>query len=432
MNRIPRFCRLWLLPAFAAALFVACRPVIRPAPQPKAVQTLTVLYAGNIDWTRLPELATMLKTEKPALSIIEGEILDQGPVAWLFQGRAECEALAGTGVDAVRMTPAFLSLGTKTARHLADSVLPPVFLLSADVLDTTRQPAFGASFLRKTSMTRNGSLRLGLIGLAGDQDNLFWRQAGISKENPDSAYRRLVPVLKMTSDVVGVAVNPATPDVACPGADFVIGSRAAPLPASGTAVNRLELELDARNQVVRTRVTSLDLTRVKPDSAVAGIVSRYQHEADSLLKRKINDALVELDEKTLTKMALKTAPSRVHAEGALFGNSLSLKPLATGEITLARLFDITGAGNRLLKLGIEGLEFEQGLTRGEPGVEWRSILKHQRIMLHRQYDIVTTLDYVIAHPLLMQRRLDFLPMSLAEIYAYALRDRGKAKPDTLE
>jgi hypothetical protein len=65
-------------------------------------------------------------------------------------------------------------------------------------------------------------------------------------------------------------------------------------------------------------------------------------------------------------------------------------------------------------------------------VEWRSILKHQRIMLRRQYDIVTTLEYVISHPVLMSRRLDFLPLSLAEVYAFALRDRSKAKPDSLE
>jgi hypothetical protein len=432
MNRIPRVCRLWLLPAFATVLLVTCRPVVRPLPQPKAVQTLTVLYAGSIDWTRLPEIATLLKTEKPALSIIDGEFLSQGPVTYLFQGRAECEALAHSGVDAVRMTPGFLCLGGKAAWYLADSVLPPVFLLSSDVWDTARQSQFGSAFLRKTIATRTGSLRIGLIGLAGDNRNLLWDQHGIAKLSPDSATRHLVPIMKMTSELLGVAANPADSNAPCPGVDFVIGSADAPLPTSSTTLNRLELDLDAQNRVIGTRVLPLALTRVKPDSAVQEIVRKYQKQAESLLTHRINVATAELDTKNLAKLALKTAASRLRAEGALFGNSLVLKPLGIGEITLARLFDITGTENRLVRTAIEGQEFEQVLTKGEPGVEWRSILKNQRIMLRRQYDIVTTLDYVETHPQLLSRRHDFLPTSLAEIYAFALRDRGKAKPDTTE
>jgi hypothetical protein len=151
-----------------------------------------------------------------------------------------------------------------------------------------------------------------------------------------------------------------------------------------------------------------------------------------MLNLRINDAKTELDTQALYRLALKTTASRAHAEGALFGKSLVLKPLGIGEITLARLFDIAGTGNRLLKVEIEGQEFAEVMTKGEPGVEWRAILQHQRIMLRRQYSIVSTLDYVRAHPLLMQRQLEFLPVSLAEVYAFALRERGKSKPDSLE
>ncbi len=432
MNRILGVCRLWLLPTVATMLLVTCRPVVRPLPQPKTMQTLAILYAGSIDWTRLPEIATLLKTEKPDLSIIDGEFLNQGPVTYLFQGRAECEVLAHSGIDAVRMTPAFLSLGAKAARYLADSVLPPVFLLSSDVWDTTRQSQFGSAFLRKTIATRTGSLRIGLIGLAGDGRNLLWDQHGIAKLSPDSATRHLVPIVKMSSDLLGVVANPTDSNANYAGVDFAIGSAAAPLPTSNATMNRLELDLDDQNRVIGTRVATLSLARVKPDSAVQEVVRKYQKQLESLLTRRINSATAELDTKSLTKIALKNSASRFHAEGALFGNSLVLKPLGIGEITLARLFDVTGLGNRLVRTEIEGQEFGQGLTKGEPGVEWRSILKNQRIMLRRQYDIVTTLDYVETHPQLLSRRHDFLPTSLAEIYAFALRDRGKAKPDTVE
>jgi hypothetical protein len=429
MKRTPRPARLGLLILGICALILTCRPVVRPAPTPRAVQSLSVLYFGDIDWTELPEIATLVRTEKPSLSIVTGKLLSDRPITYLFHGRAECEALAASGIDAIRLTPEFLSLGVKAARHLADSVIPPVFLLSGNVRDSSKSATFGSACLRKTITTRTGSLRLGLIGFAGDESNPLWNQTAITWQNPDSAMRGLLLALKLTSDLVGVVAPAGAAPGEFPGADFVITADAPLSKAAG--VNRLELKLDAQNRVVETRVTPIAL-RSEPDSAVLAIVNRYQRQADSILKHKINEATVELDTRALTRIALRTVPSVARAEGVLFGNTLVLEPLGIGEITLARLFGVTGTGNRLVRTYIEGQEFGQGLSKGEPGVEWRSILKNQRIMLRRQYDIVTTLDYVQTHPLLAQRRHDFLPMSLAEVYAFALRDRGKAKPDTVE
>jgi 2',3'-cyclic-nucleotide 2'-phosphodiesterase (5'-nucleotidase family) len=426
MTRIPK---VVLLLAGVGALIVSCRQVVRPAPTPKAVQSLSVLCFGDIDWTELPEIATLVKTEKPALSVITGKLLSDGPVTYLFHGQAECAALAASGIDAIRLTPEFLSLGAKTARSLADSVIPPVFLLGGNVRDSSASSTFGSAYLRRTVAARTGTLRLGLIGLAGDGTSPFWNQTAIAWQNPDSAIQSLLPSLKLTSDLVGVVAPSGAVPGEFPGADFVITAGAPPAATAGAS--RLELKLDAQNRVVATRVLPITL-RSKPDSAVLAIVNRYQRQADSLLRHKINEAKVELDTTTLTRIALRTAPSVARADGALFGNTLVLKPLGIGDITLARLFDVTGTGNRLVRTYIEGQEFGQGLTRGEPGVEWRSILRNQRVMLRRQYDIVTTLDYVQTHPLLAQRRHDFLPVSLAEVYAFSLRERGKAKPDTME
>lgn len=433
-------CGLWLglvlLLVGVGAFIVSCRQVVRPGPTPKAVQSLSVLYFGDVDWTELPEIAALVKTEKPALSIVTGKLLSDGPATYLFHGRAESEALAASGIDAIRLTPEFLSLGVKTARNLADSVIPPVFLLSGNVRDSSTSSTFGSACLRKTVAFRTGTLRLGLIGLAGDGTSPFWNQTAITWQNPDSAIQSLLPSLKLTSDLVGVVAPSGAVPGEFPGADFVITadttlSGGVGGQGSGVGARRLDLKLDAQNRVVATKVTPVAL-RSEPDSAVLAIVSRYQRQADSMLKHRINDAKAELDTTALTRLALRTAPAVARAEGALFGNTLVLKSLGIGEITLARLFDVAGTGNRLVRTYIEGQEFEQGLTKGEPGVEWRSILKNQRVMLHRQYDIVTTLDYVQTHPLLAQRRHDFLPLSLGEVYAFALRERGRDKSDTLE
>ena len=415
-----------------AVIALFCRPLVRPTPISRAAQTVTVLYSGDIDWTLLPRFAALVKAEKPDLSVIGGRFLTDGPVRYLLLGEAECQALAASGIDAVRLTPDFLGLGLKTARRLADSLVPPVFLLSGNVWDSSRQSLFGPAFLRRAISLPAGSLRIGLIGLAGNGSSPFWNQPGIAWQNPDSAARHLLPVVRMSSDLVGIVSEPGAAPELTPGADFVIGSDKSPLPATSSLVNRLELGLDAQNRVVVTRITSIDLQRLKPDSVVLALVRKLEQRADSLLDARVNETKVELDIKALTGIALKTTSSRAHAEGALFGNSLVLKPLGIGDISLRRLFDVTGPGNQLLKLRIEGQEFEKFPPPGEPGVEWRSILKHQRIMLRRQYDIVATLEYVVNHPVLMSRRLDFLPLSLAEVYAFALRDRSKAKPDSLE
>ena len=148
-----------------------------------------------------------------------------------------------------------------------------------------------------------------------------------------------------------------------------------------------------------------------------------------MLKSRINESSVELDLKALNAVALKTTPSRAHTEAALFGNSLVLKPLGIGDITLARLFDITGTGNRLLKIDMEGQEFDKFPPRDEPGVGWRSILQHQRIMLRRQIQHCDDAG-LRDRPSELRRRAGSasLPLSLAEVYAYALRDRKGRSP----
>lgn len=420
-----------LTAALVLLLGLACLPAVRPAPPPKAVQTVAVLYAGDIDWTLLPQFAALVKTSRPAAALVAGRLLVPAPLNYLFQGEAECKALAASGIDAIRLTPEFLALGLKTARRLADSVLPPAFLLSANIWDSSRQALFGPAYLRKNYTGSGGTVRLGFLGLSGEPSSPFWNQPGIAWQTPDSA-ARLLAALRMTSDLVGVVADAQAFSGFLAGADFILGSTGAPLPAVSSRVNRLELDLDAQNRVSARRVVPIDLTRISPDTVTLAVVRRYERQADSLLKNRINEARVELDLKSLNAVALKTASSRAHTEAALFGNSLVLKPLGIGDITLARLFDITGAGNRLLKINIEGQEFSQFPPRDEPGVAWRSILQHQRIMLRRQYSIVTTLEYVTGHPTLSPRRLSFLPLSLAEVYAYALRDRSQARPDTLE
>jgi len=420
-----------LTAAFALLSGLSCLPGVRPTPAPKAVQTVSVLYTGDLDWTLLPQLASLVKTSRPAAAIVAGRLLVPAQLDYLFQGEAGYAALSVSGVDAVRLAPEFLALGLKTARRLADSVLPPVFLLSANVWDSSRQALFSPPYLRKDYAAGSGTIRLGFLGLSGEPSSPFWNQPGTALQSPDSAVR-LLAALRMTSDLVGIVADAKTVPGFLAGADFVLGSATTPLPATASRANRLEFDLDAQNRVSARRVVPIDLTRVTRDSATAAVVRRFERAADSLLNNRINEAKVELDIKTLNALALKNASSRAHTEAALFGNSLVLKPLGIGDITLARLFGITGDGNRLVKIDIEGLEFDKFPPRDEPGVIWRSILQHQRIMLHRQYSIVTTLDYVTGHPTLSPRRLSFLPLSLAEIYAYALRDRSKAKPDTLD
>jgi hypothetical protein len=392
-----------------------------------AVQTLTILYAQDLDWTQLPSLASLVKSEKPALTVVCGDLIKGDAASYLFQGRNAAEAIGKAGVNAVCLTPGWLRLGLPAMRYIIDSAARSVFFLSANVNDTFKAGALGQPYLRITLPGPGGAIKLALVGVTADTGNLYLKQDGITYQDPTDAALRAVALLRMNNDVVGI-LGPANASAVLPGADFSIPAQAGQKPG---AVWRLQLQLDAQNHVIGRRTTEIGLADAKPDSVVLSIVRGWQAQAESALNAVINQATVDLDTTALARIAARFAPQATHCDGSLFGNRLKLKPMSQGEITLARLYDISGPDNNtLVRLRLEGYQIEQLNRTANLDIEWRGILQRQRLTVHRAYSLVTTVDYVRSRPDLAAKKLDFLPVSLAQVFATAFRNNTAAPPDT--
>ena len=281
-----------LILAFSGLILVACGSW-RLAGRANPVKTISILYTGDIDWTKLPELSNLIKAEEPALTIICGRVLDGGLITEQFKGQAEIEALARSGVNAVCVTPDFLRQGVRTARRLIDSVAPGVFFLSANLQDSLRQGPFGQVFVKAGRPGSKSGDRLAVIGLLTDSSSPDLRQPGLTWEDPVKAARKFLPQMKMNADLLGAALCPSR-DLTLAGFDFAIGERAyegdtmrhrvlSRRTAAPGTVYRLELQLDEQNQITGHHVTELKLESMEPDPAVQAIVQRYQQQLRTIM-----------------------------------------------------------------------------------------------------------------------------------------------------
>ena len=243
----------------------------------ESAHTISILYTGDLNWTTLPQLATLIKHEKPVLTVVDGKITGNLAVRQAYKGQAEIEALAAAGVNAVCLTPDLLEFGIGNVRRLMDSVAPGLFFLGANITESAKTAALGQPFIKLT----RSAIRLALIGLATDSAP-YRQQAGIAWQQPALAAARNLSLARMNSDIVGAVFYPAS-ELALPGLDFMIGSKrfGTGLSSKPADVYCLELRFDGARRVVGHRTTELSLAEAEPDSAVQAIVRSHQTRADA-------------------------------------------------------------------------------------------------------------------------------------------------------
>lgn len=407
----------------ASVLVLGCSCDLLRSVRPGAGQKIVIVYTGTLNWNLLPEMCALARDESADLTLVAGGLSVGWPVAALYDGRAEAEALSASGVSAVGISPGMLRQGIRRLRTLIDSMAPGVMFLSANLLDSTTRSAIGQGFLKARATARGPVERLGLIAVTPDSADQSLKQPGLLWQSPEEASRRLMPSLRLGSDLTGI-VYAAGSETELSGFDFVIGGRKSrtPLPDRDDIACRLELKVDGRRRIVSQRVREIRLSTIEPDPEVKAIVNRYAAAADSLAALRINDSDVELTPRALARIMTRVAPMVLRADGSLFGNSLRLASLPPGPVTLQALHRCAGA-NELVVVRIKGQEAGLLSGPGEPGIQWRGALRRQPIPLARQFDIVTTVDYVRTHERLRGRPLQFVPVTAAQVLAWALRDR---------
>ncbi|MEO0108662.1 MAG: hypothetical protein ABIK62_05760 [candidate division WOR-3 bacterium] len=404
--------------ALTLLLLVACA-LFRARGPGRVARELEIIYTGDFDWQLLPRLATVIRQEQPTLALSAGRILAGTDLTYLFQGQAEVTALSASGVNCVCLTPDLLRLGLPAARHLIDSIAPNVFFLGANLLDSIRRTPIGQAFSKP-----GGASRLALIGLLTDSTSPYLRQPGIVWQNPGEVGRRTIPIAALSSELVGLVTFPGQ-DLDLPGADFILGVPGfrTGIPKPNTVL-RLTLQLGTANQVLSLSSSEVHLVGFAEDERVAQIVRDFQRQADSVAHDTIDVSEVELDVRTLRRILTRTALRLARADGAVFGNELVLTPLIPGPITLHRVGSVIASEDQLVRVRVVGEEFGRIARPGEPAVEWRGTIKRMPVPRLREYKLVTTLNYARSHPLFMNRRLEFLPLTLTQALTEGLRPRS--------
>jgi hypothetical protein len=202
------------------------------------------------------------------------------PLAMLTDGGAQLALLNRAGVDAVVLTPDWLSFGLPRLGQMVSQAR--FYALSASLLDATGQ-TLGHPFM----VRRSGSANLALTGLALDSSNVLTRMAGVRYAAPDFAARKTLALMRQRADFVGVMVEPRA-SAAGWGADFTVNSGAsgqfflAPSD-SPDRINCYDVSVDAGRLSART----LDLDPLKTDSAVALVLDSIRSAVDSVAGRSL-------------------------------------------------------------------------------------------------------------------------------------------------
>ena len=249
---------------------------VRQAVNPSARPVRVFVTDARLD--RFPAYAAAVK-ERQALSpiiwLVTGDLFADRTLAVLSDGAAQLTVLNRAGVDAVVLTPGWLSFGLPRLSRMVSQAR--FYVLSASLLDPTGS-TLGHPFMVKKS----GSGIIALTGVALDSTNVLTRMAGIKYAAPDFAAAKALALMRQRADFVGVMVEPRASGAAWD-ADFTVNTgapgRFAMVPSdSQNYVNCYDVSADAGRLTARTA----DFDQFEPDSAVARLLDSIKTAVDSV------------------------------------------------------------------------------------------------------------------------------------------------------
>ncbi len=290
-------CRL-LPVAFCALLVAGSLQCARQAVNPSSGPVRVFVTDARLD--RFPAYAAEVRARQaisPTIWLVTGDLFADQQLTALTDGAAQLTLLNRAGVDAVVLTPDWLSFGLPRLGQMVSQAR--FYELSASLLDAT-----GSTLGHPFMVRKNGSANLALTGLALDSSNVLTRMAGVRYAAPDFAARKALALMRQRAYFVGVMVEPngrgsrvqgfkgsgpRTPEPQPPrtlsawDADFTVNFGASEqfsmAPAdSPNQVNSYDVSVDAGRVSARTSV----LDPLKPDSTVALVLDSVQKAVDSV------------------------------------------------------------------------------------------------------------------------------------------------------
>jgi len=378
-------CRI--LPAACCLLLIAgvlrcVRQAVSPSARPVRI------FVTDASLERLPLYAAAVKAHQaisPTIWLVTGDPFGDNSLRTLSDGAAQVTLLGRSGVDAVVMTPEWLSFGLPRLNEMVSN--GRYYSLSASLLDAAGQ-TIGHPFMVKKS----GSAVLAVTGIALDSADVLTHLAGVRYAPPGPAVGRATTLMRQRADLVGVMVEPRSTG-SSRGADFTVNVGAsgefAMTPSGDTGrINCYDVSPDAGRLTARTA----DLGRLKPDTTVERLLDSVRTAADSLAARTIPLPSSLLDAAHLDSTLVQGVLAAKLADGfmcdSLF-NPAFREPKDVGTL-IALLRD----PRRLAILAVTG-----EVLRSWPGeLALRPGLSRSALSASLTYRIATTVDYLQRHP----------------------------------
>jgi hypothetical protein len=337
---------------------------------------------------RLPLYAAAVKARQavsPTIWFVTGDPFSDKSLAALTDGAAQVSVLSRSGVDAVVLTPEWLSFGLPRLNEMMSK--GRYYSLSASLLDAAGQ-TIGHPFM----VRKSGAAILAVTGLALDSANALTHLAGVRYAAPGRAAGKATTLMRQRADLVGVMVEPGSAGSSW-GADFTVNVRTsgefAMNPSNDTnRVNCYDVSADASRLTAKTA----DLDALAPESAVARLLDSVRIAAEPVAAGSIPLPRASWDAGRLSSTLIQGVLAAKLADGFLCDSLFNTDFREPGDV--GTLVTILRDPGRLAILAVQG----DVLADWPEELVLRPGLSRAKLSRGLTYRVATTVDYLQRHP----------------------------------
>jgi hypothetical protein len=186
------------------------------------------------------------------------------------KGNAVIEILNASNIDAILLTPDFLTFGINQAKQLVSEC--SFSCLAANVKDKLTSQTLGQEYL----IINLGKTRVAIIGISSDSQQFYEQNTNIDIENPAFTVLKILPQIKNRSDFQ-FALTHSFDTLDLP-LDFIFGApmqnKFQMLPLTELGIYKLDFGFDKSNNILELKRTTMTVDTLPDDSVINNIINQ--------------------------------------------------------------------------------------------------------------------------------------------------------------
>ncbi len=236
-----------------------------------ALNQFSIIYINNWKIDNSAKIATLIRNERnlqPTVALLSNNVFSDSLIKDASQRNAVIEILNASDIDAILLTPDFLTFGIDQAKQLVSEC--GFFCLAANVKDKLTSQTLGQEYL----ILNLGKTRVAIIGISNDSQQFYGRN--IDFDNPAFTVLKILPQIKNRSDFQ-FALTHSFDTLDLP-LDFIFGApmhdKFQMLPLTETGIYKLEFGYDKSNNISELKRTTLTVDTLPDDSVINNIINQ--------------------------------------------------------------------------------------------------------------------------------------------------------------